>query len=286
MNPDPPGNGDSGSGDPYGEFAVAGSGAIATGLAAMATGHSERVWLLARSSESAERALDEVRRSCERIEGSDPGRLTATTDAADLTGASLVVEAIVEDLEVKAGHIRELGEAAPRADLATTTSSLSIADLGIASGLTDRLFGLHVFNPVPVMNLVELCLPDSLTDGVADRAERWCASIGKTAVVVPDTAGFVVNRLLFPYLFDAVRYRERTGMSPEGVDTCMTLGVAHPMGPLALLDLIGLDVAIEIGKALNAESGNDEHLAPDSVSALVAEGHLGQKSGRGFYDYG
>ncbi|MBK5109810.1 MAG: 3-hydroxyacyl-CoA dehydrogenase family protein [Thermoleophilia bacterium] len=270
----------------YAEIAVAGSGAIATGLAALASGHSEKVLILARSQGSADRATETVRRSCERIEGAEAGRVATTTAPGDLRDANLVVEAIVEDLEIKAGHLRELGEVAPGADLATTTSSLLIGELGSAAGLEQRLFGLHVFNPVPAMNLVELCLPESLDDGIGERAKSWCASVGKTAVVVPDTAGFVVNRLLFPYLFDAVRFRERTGMSPEGVDTCMTLGVAHPMGPLALLDLIGLDVAVEIGRALNAESGNGGHLAPESVTRLVAEGHLGQKSGRGFYDYG
>ncbi|MCB0828036.1 MAG: 3-hydroxyacyl-CoA dehydrogenase family protein [Solirubrobacterales bacterium] len=274
-----------GTSEPYAVIAVAGSGAIATGLASLASCHAEKVWLLARSTESARRASESIGASCERIQGADADRVTATTDPGDLAGAELVVEAIVEDLEVKAGHLREIGGQAPQADLATTTSSLSIGELGRAAGLDHRLFGLHVFNPVPVMNLVELCLPDGLDEGIGERAKKWCAGIGKTAVVVPDTPGFVVNRLLFPYLFDAVRFRERTGMSPEGVDTCMTLGVAHPMGPLALLDLIGLDVATEIGKALHADSGNDEHLAPASIADLVAAGHLGQKSGRGFYDY-
>jgi 3-hydroxybutyryl-CoA dehydrogenase len=270
---------------PYAEITIAGSGAIATGLAALASSDTDRVWLLARSRQSADRAIEAVRRDCDRIAGADSDRVTATVSAVDIGGSGLVVEAVVEDVEIKSGHLRELGEAAPGADLATTTSSLSIGDLARRSGLEKRLFGLHVFNPVPVMNLVELCLPEGLAEGVGERAEKWCADLGKTSVVVPDTPGFVVNRLLFPYLFDAVRYHERTGLSPEEVDLCMTLGVAHPMGPLALLDLVGLDVAIEIGKAINGESGNPDHLAPTTVNALAEEGRLGRKSGRGFYDY-
>ena len=136
-----------------------------------------------------------------------------------------------------------LGDSAPDADLATTTSSLSVGEIGEASGHADRFFGLHVFNPVPRMKLVELCFPDAVGDGVKERALAWCGALGKTAVEVPDQAGFVVNRLLFPYLFDAVRMLERTGMEPGEVDSCMTLGAGHPMGPLALLDFVGLDVA-------------------------------------------
>ena len=272
--------------NPHPELAVAGSGAIATGLAALASAGCERVWLLARSEESAERARGALSSTCPRVDGGDAGRVRVTTDATELAGASLAVEAIVEDPDAKADLLRQLGEAAPDADLATTTSSLSISALAAACGHADRLFGLHVFNPVPVMRLVELCLPEGLDPGVGERAAAWCRSAGKTPVNVPDSSGFVVNRLIFPYLFDAVRFQERSGMPSEDVDTCMSLGLAHPMGPLTLLDLVGLDVAVAISDALYAESGNPEHLAPESVRTKVAAGELGQKSGRGFHDYG
>lgn len=270
---------------PYPVLAVAGSGAIATGLAALGSKGSDQVWLLARSEESANRAMVAVEKTCGRIDGADASRVRATTDAADLAGAAMVVEAIIEDIDAKAKLLRELGDLAPDADLSTTTSSLSISELGRACGHPERLFGLHVFNPVPVMDLVELCLPEGVDPAVGERAKAWCESLGKTAVVVPDTPGFVVNRLLFPYLFDAVRFQEVTGMPAKDVDTCMTLGVAHPMGPLALLDLIGLDVAQAIGSALHSESGNEHHLAPETVANKVDAGDLGRKSGRGFYDY-
>lgn len=274
------------SDNPYPQLAIAGSGAIATGLAALASRDSDQVWILARSAESAAKATAAVQKSAARIEGADPSRVTTTTDPADLSGAKLMVEAIVEDLDAKTEVLNILGHAAPEADLSTTTSSLSITTLAQSCGHPERVFGLHVFNPVPVMNLVEICLPPSADPAIGERARGWCESLGKTAVFVPDTPGFVVNRLLFPYLFDAARFQAKTGMSSEDVDTCMVLGVAHPMGPLKLLDLIGLDVAVAIGEALHHESGNEDHLAPEPIQRLVAEGHLGRKTGSGFYQYG
>ena len=134
------------------------------------------------------------------------------TDPADLGPCDLVVEAVIEELDAKADLLGKLGEVCPRADLASTTSSLSVATLADRCGHPHRLFGLHVFNPVHRMELVELCLPDGLRDGIGDRARAWCRGLGKTPIEVPDQPGFVVNRLLFPYLFDAVRLAERTGM--------------------------------------------------------------------------
>ena len=218
--------------------------------------------------------------------GADSSRLKVTTDPADLAGCDIVVEAVIEDPEVKGELLSTIGESAPDADLATTTSSLSVGEIGKRSGHGDRFFGLHVFNPVPRMKLVELCFPDGVNNGVKERALAWCGALGKTAVEVPDQAGFVVNRLLFPYLFDAVRMLERTGMEPGEVDSCMTLGAGHPMGPLALLDFVGLDVAEAIGDALHADSDEPAHKPPGMMVEMVGEGKLGRKSGAGFYDYG
>lgn len=263
---------------------VAGSGAIATGLAATASALGE-VWLLARSDASAWRAEETIEKLCKKVEDADAANVRITAERADLAGCDLVTEAIVEDLQLKGDLLRELGEVCPDADLASTTSSLSIHELREMSGHAERLFGLHVFNPVPKMKLVELCLPDGLRDGVGDRAHAFCEALGKTAVEVPDQAGFVVNRLLFPYLFDAVRLLARTGMKPAEVDACMTLGTGHPMGPLRLLDFVGLDVAAAIGQELHLESGDHAHEAPSYLKQLLAEGKLGKKSGEGFYSY-
>ena len=269
----------------YKRPAVAGSGTIACGLAAISTATAGTVLLLARSDASAWRAEEEAVAACGKIEDADPTKLRVTTDPSDLADCDLVVEAVLEDVEVKSRLIASLGGAAEGADLATSTSSLSIAELGRRSGHPRRVFGLHVFNPVARMKLVELCFPDQAADGLRERALSWCAALGKTAVEVPDQAGFVVNRLLFPYLFDAVRLLESTGMSAGEVDSCMTLGAGHPMGPLALLDFIGLDVAEAIGATLQEDSGEAAHRPPGLLARMVEEGKLGRKSGAGFYEY-
>lgn len=261
-------------------LAIAGSGAIACGLAATVARHGEVV-LLARSDASAQRARASVDRVCGRLTGAVNARnVRIETDPDALADRTVLVEAVVEDHDVKAALLRELAAATPAgALLATTTSSLSVQALADASGAPERFAGLHVFNPVPKMALVELAFPAEATAATRERAHALCTALGKTAVEVPDVAGFVVNRLLFPYLFSAVRLAEETGMGAEAVDRCMTLGTGHPMGPLALLDFVGLDVAQAIGEAIGAD-------VPERVRALVAEGALGRKSGRGLLEYG
>lgn len=268
----------------YKRPAVAGSGVIACGLAAAASALGEML-LLARSESSAEQARERIESACAKLDGGLPERVAVTTDIAELAGCDLVVEAIAEQIGAKGELLAELGRACPEADLASTTSSLSIAALAAAGGHPDRVFGLHVFNPVAQMELVELCFPEGLRAGVRERAIAWCERLGKTAVEVPDQAGFVVNRLLFPYLFDAVRLLERTGMEAAEVDSCMKLGAGHPMGPLALLDFVGLDVAVAIGKELHSDSGEDTHRPPGMLFELIGTGKLGRKSGAGFYQY-
>jgi 3-hydroxybutyryl-CoA dehydrogenase len=263
---------------------IAGSGTIATGLAACASVAS-KVLLLARSDASAWRAEEQAHSLSAKVEGGDSRRIKVTTEAADLADCDLIVEAVVEELGPKADLLKTVGEAASDADLATTTSSLPLDELGSQSSHAERVFGLHPFNPVVKMELIELCLPDAARDEIGQRARAWCEAIGKTVVEVPNESGFVVNRLLFPYLFDSVRLMEQTGMEAEDVDRCMTLGAAYPMGPLALLDLVGIDVAIAIGEALYADSGEEHHRPPGRLVALVGEGKLGRKSGAGFYAY-
>jgi 3-hydroxybutyryl-CoA dehydrogenase len=266
----------------YDSPGIAGAGAIATGLAAVSTTTAETI-LLARSDASAWRAEEKVVAACAKIEGGEPSRLRVTTDPNDLADCDVVVEAIVEDVEAKGELLATIVAACPNADLATTTSSLGIGEIANAAG-TDKLFGLHVFNPVPRMQLIEVCFPDGAA-GAREQALAWCAALGKTAVEVPDQAGFVVNRLLFPYLFEAVRLMERTGMEPGEIDTCMKLGAGHPMGPLALLDFVGLDVSKAIGDALYADNGEAASKPPGLMIELMGEGKLGRKSGAGFYTY-
>jgi 3-hydroxybutyryl-CoA dehydrogenase len=258
---------------------VAGAGAIACGLAATAAQHGEVV-LWARSERSAERARTSVATACERLDaGVDPERVVIRSDADALADRTFVVEAIVEDHDAKTELLSRL-DARLHTDavLATTTSSLSVAELGRESGRPDRFVGLHVFNPVPRMELVELVFPAPVIPDVRKRAQALCLAIGKTPIEVPDLPGFVVNRLLFPYLFSAVRLMEETELEPDAIDACMTLGANKPMGPLALLDFVGLDVAEAIGESLDIE-------VPASVRRLVADGAFGRKTGRGFYSY-
>jgi 3-hydroxybutyryl-CoA dehydrogenase len=258
---------------------IAGSGAIACGLAATAAQHGE-VLLWARSERSADRARGLVSKWCEKLsETPISDRVTIVDELDGLADASFLVEAVAEDHATKAGVLSELGKrAGDGAVLATTTSSLSITQLAQESGRADRFVGLHVFNPVPKMDLVELAFPSQASEDTRARARALCEALGKTAVEVPDTPGFVVNRLLFPYLFDAVRLMERTGLEPEAIDTCMQLGAGHPLGPMALLDLVGLDVSAAIGRTIGAE-------IPERIEQLIAEGALGRKAGRGFYTY-
>jgi 3-hydroxybutyryl-CoA dehydrogenase len=258
---------------------IAGSGAIACGLAIVAARHGG-VLLWARSAASADRARAALQTQCERLDGEiDVRRIRIETDIRALGEATTVVEAVVEDHGAKCAVLRELAEVAgDGALLATTTSSLSIERLAEASGHPDRFAGLHVFNPVPRMRLIELAFPARASQRTRERAHALCTALGKTAVEVPDIPGFVVNRLLFPYLFSAVDLLEETEMDPGAIDDCMTLGAGHPMGPLALLDLVGLDVAVAIGEAIGAE-------VPSRLRALVADGALGRKAGRGLYAY-
>ena len=257
---------------------IAGSGAIACGLAAAAARHGEVV-LWARSNGSAERARGSVQTICGKLSGEINARqVRVETDFEALGEATTVVEAVAEDEAIKFGVLADLGRVAgDDALLATTTSSLSIERLARATGASERFVGLHVFNPVAKMKLVELVFPAAATQGTRERARALCDGLGKTPVEVPDTPGFVVNRLLFPYLFSAVVLMEETRMAPEDVDLCMTLGAGHPMGPLALLDYVGLDVAVAIGDSIGAE-------VPERLRTLVAEGALGRKTGRGLYN--
>ena len=246
-------------------LAIAGGGAIATGLARLAARQGE-VTLLVRSERSAERARAALGEGVEVV-----------SDVDALSGTTFAIEAVIEDLEAKVELIGRLGRVlGPDALIATCTSSLPMVALAAASARPDRFAAFHVFNPVERMELVELTFPREATDETRRRVNALCAGIGKTAVEVPDVPGFVVNRLLFPYLFGAVRLLEETGMAPADLDRCMTLGAGHPMGPLALLDLVGLDVAVAIGESIGAE-------VPARLRSMVADGRLGRKAGGGFF---
>lgn len=263
------------------QLAIAGSGTIAAGLAAVAAAHGD-VLLWARSDASAHRVRAAVAKHCAKLPelAGCADRVRVVSDLEELARASFLVEAVVEDPEHKEPLLAELAAHTGSDEIiATTTSSLSIARLARASGHPDRFVGFHVFNPVPRMQLVELVFGADTRPDVRARTLALCETLGKTAVEVPDIRGFVVNRLLFPYLFSAVELLAEHGMEAADVDRCMTLGTGMPMGPIALLDFIGLDVSEAIGKEIGAP-------IPPRLAQLVAEGACGRKSGRGFYEYG
>jgi len=245
-----------------------GAGAIATGLARLAAERGDVV-MWARSEASAKRASTVIEDVA-----------AVVTEMEALADSTMVVEAVAEDLSVKQEMHALLADLLPEAVLvATTTSSLSVAEIAAAGGRPDRFAGLHVFNPVEKMPLVELSFPDDATEDTRRRFRAVCEHLDKTVVEVPDVPGFVVNRLLFPYLFSAVDLADETGIEPKAIDTCMKLGAGHPMGPLKLLDFVGLDVSTAIADSIGVE-------VPQRVRDMVAEGRLGRKTGRGFYEYG
>jgi 3-hydroxybutyryl-CoA dehydrogenase len=260
---------------------IAGTGAIACGLAVTAA-RTNDVIVWARSDESAERARKLVDKTCERLKDDDPcdtNRVEVVTDLNRFSEAGIVVEAIREDADLKRELMQKIGPvAADTALLASTTSSLSVQALADASGSPERFFGLHVFNPVPKMKLVELIFPTQASEATKASARALCEVLDKTYVEVPDLPGFVVNRLLFPAMFNAAILQEETGLESKAIDDCMQLGAGHPMGPLALLDYIGLDVCEAIGDAIGLK-------VPQSLRDNVAAGKLGKKTKSGYYEY-
>ena len=215
------------------------------------------------------------------------GRIDATTELAALADVDLVIEAANEDRVAKAAIFDELGgRTRPEVVLASNTSSIPIGELGAASGRPGNVIGMHFFNPPPVMALLELTPSDTTTEETFELVRGFGTDVlGKTCVRSGDQAGFIVNRLLIPYLFDAIRLYESGFASREDIDTAMRLGLAHPMGPLTLSDLIGLDTLLAIGEVLReAFPGDPRYEAPALLRDLVAQGKLGKKTGGGFTD--
>ena len=212
--------------------------------------------------------------------------LSGTTRAADLADADLVIEAIVEDLDAKRQMFAELDDIVrPETVFASNTSSLCITELASATRRPDRFMGLHFFSPVPVMKLVEVIRGLATSTETFQRGFAFAQSLGKDAVTAPDRPGFIVNRLLIPYLLDAVRAYESGVGTIEDIDKSMTLGCGHPMGPFTLLDFVGLDTTYYIANIMYDEFRDPVYAAPPLLKRMVLAGRLGRKSGQGFYAY-
>jgi 3-hydroxybutyryl-CoA dehydrogenase len=248
------------------------------------------------NAELGERARGRIEHYLSR--GVEKGRLTAaerdaaleglqiTTELAELEGCEVVVEAIVEDLEAKRALFRELeGVVAREAILATNTSALPVTEIARSTESPERVVGLHFFNPAPVLPLVEVVRTELTDDEAYENAYAFAERIGKEPVRCADTPGFIVNRILIPLLNDCVRVLDEAGVAPEDMDKAMTAGANWPIGPCALIDLIGVDIHVHASEALHAALGEPRMAAPERLVRMRDEGLLGRKSGRGFFTY-
>ena len=275
---------------------IVGSGIMGSGIAEAAAKAGHEVVLRSRKQETADAMLAGLEKSLAkqvergRLEEQEAketaARVTATASLADLADCDLVIESIVEELGPKKSLFDELDRIVkPGALLATNTSTLPVVELAVVTSRPDRVCGIHFFNPAPIMSLVEIVRPITASDETIAAARAFAEKCGKTAVEVKDQAGFIVNNLLFPYLNNAVRLYEQGVATIEDIDEAMKGGCNFPMGPFALLDLVGLDTSLSILNALYEEFKDPNYAPRPSLRRLVAAGQLGRKSGKGFYDY-
>jgi 3-hydroxybutyryl-CoA dehydrogenase len=213
------------------------------------------------------------------------GRLTTTTELSELAGCDLVIEAVVEELDAKREIFSELDRLLPDAVLATNTSALPVREIAAAAERSDRVVGMHFFNPAPVLPLVEVVQAEASSSEAVDTAFAFAERIGKRPIRCRDTPGFVVNRILIPLLNDCVRVLDEASVTPRDLDTAMTAGVNWPIGPCALIDLIGLDVHVHASEALHEALGEERMRPPQRLVEMQAAGKLGRKSGAGFFRY-
>jgi 3-hydroxybutyryl-CoA dehydrogenase len=269
---------------------VVGAGQMGGGIAQVVAASGRRVSLYDEAPGAVERGLGTMRKSLEKLAekgGADPGEVLARVVAVDdLVPADLMIEAVVEDAAVKGDVFRRADATLPaEAVLASNTSSIPISTLAAATGRPDRVIGMHFFNPVPVLKLVEIVRGKETSDETAAAITELARELGKTPAVANDFPGFVSNRILMPFINEAVWALHDGVAEAEAIDTIAKLGFAHPLGPLALADLIGLDTCVAIMKVLH-EGLDDARYAPcPLLEELVGAGKLGRKSGEGFYIY-
>jgi 3-hydroxybutyryl-CoA dehydrogenase len=275
---------------------IVGSGIMGSGIAEVAAATGHEVVLRSRSQAGADAMMAGLEKSLakqvekgKRTEAEAKeiaGRVSATTHLGELVDVDLVVESVVEDLTVKKDLFAELDSICkPATILATNTSTLPVVEMAMATGRPELVCGVHFFNPAPAMALVEVVRPITASDATVTAAIAFAQKCGKDPVEVKDQAGFIVNALLFPYLNNAVRLLEGSVATREGIDAAMKGGCGFPMGPFALLDLVGLDTSLAILDALYEEFRDPNYAAVPLLRRLVTSGQLGRKTKKGFYDY-
>ncbi len=275
---------------------IVGSGIMGAGLVEVAARAGYDVVVRARTQAGADTVVDTVARGLAKAVGRGQlvdddrsaalARITATDHLGALADCDLVIESVVENRSVKQSLFAELEQVVkPSALLATNTSTLPVVEMAMATQRADKVCGIHFFNPAVAMPLVEVVRPITASDDTIAAALAFATRCGKTAVEVKDRAGFVVNALLFPYLNNAVRMLEHGTAGMEGIDAAMKGGCNFPIGPFALLDLVGLDTSVAILEALHAEFGDPNYVVAPTLRRMVAAGRLGRKTKAGFYDY-
>ena len=275
---------------------IIGCGQMGSGIAQVAAQADYQVISNEVSEELFQKGLHKITRLLDRaiekgkldspIKEKILGNITGSTDFADLADCDLVIEAATEDMTTKKEIFAELDQICkPEVIFASNTSSLSIGDLSSVTGRRDKFIGLHFFNPVPIMKLVEIVRTIDSSDETVAAARQFAESLGKTVVMAKDSPGFIVNVLLIPYLLDAIRQYERGLATRDDIDNAMKLGCGHPMGPLTLTDFIGLDTTLFIADIMFDQFRDSHYAAPPLLRRMVNAGYLGKKSGRGFYDY-
>ncbi len=275
---------------------IVGSGIMGAGLAEVAAGSGCEVVVRSRTRAAVDAMLAGMRRSLDKrvqkgkLEAADRddllSRIRPTDHLGDLVDCDLIIESVVEDLDVKKALFRELEQVVQAgAILATNTSTFPVVELAVQTQRPDKVCGLHFFNPAPHMKLVEVVRPITASDETIETARAFAVACEKEPVEVADRAGFVVNALLFPYLNNAVRMLENGTSTLEDIDRAMCCGCNFPMGPFALLDLVGLDTSVAILDALYLEFRDPNYAAVPTLRRMVAAGHLGRKTKRGFYPY-
>ncbi len=275
---------------------VIGSGQMGSGIAQVAAQSGFEVVIRSRNQDTADGCVARIDKALQKLVSKEKideaaaaeilARVTPTADLADLADCDIVIESVIEDIDTKKALFADLDTTVKDgAILATNTSTLSVTDIATATERPDKVVGVHFFNPAPAMSLVEIVSGLTTSDATAQTSTEFAEACGKGPVQVADRAGFIVNALLFPYLNNAVRLLENGVASRDDIDAAMKGGCGFPMGPLALLDLVGLDVSVAILEALYAEYGDASMRPHPLLKRMLSAGQLGRKSGAGFYDY-